>query len=294
MIFVRLMGGLGNQMFQYSLGRRLAMTHGVPLKFDLTFFATQQERLVDTPREFALRGWRIDGSEATAAELSQFRAERHGRVARLLSILAPKASGRVVQERGFQFDKAVLGVRLPALLVGYWQSEKYFDAIKKTLQQDFTLSIAPCEHVGSLMHTIADPNAVSLHVRRGDYVRNEITNTYHGVCSLEYYQAACNFIAQHVDDPHFIVFSDEPQWAIDHLRLPWPTTVVQHGPACQPHQDMWLMSRCSHHVIANSSFSWWGAWLGQNAHKLVVAPKSWFRGVNQSTADLIPERWIRL
>jgi hypothetical protein len=287
------MGGLGNQMFQYSLGRRLAIDNGVPLKLDLTFFSSQDSRTHDTPREYALSGWALRADVATAADLALFSEPARNRFSRMLHRFMPRPRGHIVREEGFGYQPCVLAARPPSLLVGYWQSERYFAAIAATLRAEFTLHKPACEHIAGFLHTLPDPGAISLHVRRGDYVRNEQTHAYHGVCSVDYYLQACNAIARRVPKPRFIVFSDEPEWAINHLRLPWPTTVVRHTAACVPHGDMWLMSRCSHHIIANSSFSWWGAWLGQNPEKIVVAPKRWFN-VDHDTSDLIPPSWVRL
>jgi hypothetical protein len=294
MVVVRLIGGLGNQMFQYALGRRLAVDHGIPLKLDRTWFASQRHRGIDTPRDYALDGWRVKAEPATTADLQQFNEPPTNRWLALLSGVMPRRSGLIFREKAFSFQPLVLATRPPLLLIGYWQSEKYFASISDRLRDEFMPAYAACEHVVQARRELQPGSAVSLHIRRGDYVHNEATNRYHGVCSLDYYRAAAQYIAKQIQDPHFLVFSDEPQWAIDHLKLPWPTTVVQHEVKCQPHHDIWLMSQCSHHIIANSSFSWWGAWLNERPDKIVVAPKIWFQGISESTADLIPRTWVRL
>jgi hypothetical protein len=294
MIVVRLMGGLGNQMFQYALGRRLARDRGVPLKLDTTFYDTQRERRVDTPRVYALGGWRIQAELATSAELAEFPDSSPGRRTRIMALFKRRRAGTTVVERSLRFDPAVLDVRPPALLVGYWQSQRYFSPIASLLHQEFAPAHPPCRHAESLGALVSDSGAISVHVRRGDYVTNTVTHEYHGVCSPEYYAGACTLVAKRVHTPHFLVFSDEPDWAASELKLPGRTTVVAHDAACHPHDDIWMMSRCSHHVIANSSFGWWGAWLGRNPSKTVVAPKRWFNGTAQQPEDLIPEHWIRL
>lgn len=297
MIVVRLMGGLGNQMFQYALGRRLSLERGVPLKLDLGWFEDHRRRGGDTVREYALGRWRIAAEAALPEDLARFGvvASPGGRLARLFRRVMPgRGRDPAIFERRPGFDESVLRARAPAYFSGYWQSEKYFKPIADILRREFSLADAPCPHVAELARGASDRRTVSLHVRRGDYIRNPSTHAFHGVCSPAYYAAAVSLIAAKAPDSRFLVFSDEPDWARKNLRLDWPVSVVEHRPGCSPHDEMWLMSRCSHHVIANSSFSWWGAWLCEEARKTVVAPKAWFSDPSLDTADLVPESWIRI
>ena len=288
MIITKLMGGLGNQMFQYALGRRLAHDRGVALKLDLSWFRDAQAIGVDTVREYALTGWHVQASPATEEDLSRVTGQR-GILTRL-----GLARLRLVRERGFGFDKTVLRAPDRALLTGYWQSEKYFKSIREVLLGDFTLVTPPCRHVAALFGQVRNPSAVAVHVRRGDYVRNSKTNEFHGLCPIEYYVDAAKRIADQVANPLFFVFSDDPGWVRDNLKLDWPMIQVAHEPHCTPHQDIWLMSQCSHHIIANSSFSWWGAWLCRNEDKIVIAPRRWFGDPKINTVDLIPQGWTRI
>ena len=288
MIVVKLMGGLGNQMFQYALGRRLAHERGVPLKLDLSWFRDAAETGVDTVREYALDGWHAQASIASAEDLSRFPGNE-GLLARLGLMRSP-----LLRERGFRFDASVLRAGSSAYLTGYWQSEKYFNSIRDILLRDFTLATGPCAHAEALLAQVSEPSAVAVHVRRGDYARNTRTQEYHGLCSIEYYLEASRRIAERVSEPSFYVFSDDPDWVRDSLKLHWPTTMVTHDGGCTPHQDMWLMSRCSHHIIANSSFSWWGAWLCPRPGGTVIAPRQWFRDPSIDTKDLLLERWARI
>ena len=288
MIVTKLMGGLGNQMFQYALGRRLAHERGVPLKLDLSWFQDAREMGVDTIREYALDGWHIRASIATAEDLSRFPANV-GLLARLRL-----ASSPLVRERGFGFDTSVLRAPPRVHLTGYWQSEKYFKSVREMLLDEFTLVAGPCSHAAALVKQVRNRPAVAVHVRRGDYVKDARTNEFHGLCPLEYYQEAARRIAKRVADPSFFVFSDEPEWVRDNLKLGWPTTYVTHDGGCTPHQDMWLMSQCSHHIIANSSFSWWAAWLCRNDARFVIAPALWFADSKVDSRDLIPDGWVRI
>ncbi len=295
MIVVRLMGGLGNQMFQYALGRRLACEQKVPLKLDLSWFEANKTTAIEMPRDFALDGWQIEAAIATSEDLAQFQMKRsvETRLRCFFSFITKKSS-KILFERGFAFDEGVLRARAPVFLEGYWQSEKYFRSIETILRNDFSLSTPLCVHSIPLLERIGQCTAVSVHVRRGDYISNSSTNAYHGACSIEYYRKAAGLIAERVASPHFFVFSDEPGWAKKNLTFSWPVTYVEHEESCSDHQDIWIMSRCSHHIIANSSFSWWGAWLSSFKKKVVVAPRRWFRKSSIDTSDLIPPEWLRV
>jgi hypothetical protein len=131
-------------------------------------------------------------------------------------------------------------------------------------------------------------------VRRGDYVANASTHEYHGVCSPEYYEAAQKLLAHRLGAIELFVFSDDADWVERHLRFFGPATFVKHNGPAQDYEDLRLLSLCRHHIIANSTFSWWGAWLCRHVEKLVIAPKRWFQGARHSTDDLIPQQWIRL
>lgn len=291
-IIVKVMGGLGNQMFQYALGRRLSQDRGVPLRLDLSWFEENSNRSGTAKREFALSEWRIDAKRANAEELMLFPLSRPllKGLSRYLSPLVRP----VITERSFRYDHQVLSVPKTAYLAGYWQSARYFASIKGKLRLEFSMNLPPCAHVQRLAEEAGQAGSISIHVRRGDYVNTPATNAFHGVCGIDYYRAAAKHLAGEVAEPRFLVLSDDLSWAREHLNLGWPTSFVEHDVSCTPHNDMWLMSLCQHHVIANSSFSWWGAWLGANPAKKVVAPEKWFRRMDIDTTDLIPEGWARI
>lgn len=178
-------------------------------------------------------------------------------------------------------------------LEGYWQSERYFEDIKEIVQKEFTLK-TPLEGLNLILaEEIRTVDAVSMHVRRGDYVTDENVSTMHGVCDLEYYRKAVDKVVQTLKDPCFFVFSDDPEWVADNLKLRHPARYISHNSSLA-HEDLRLMSLCRHHIIANSSFSWWGAWLSTCHEKLVIAPNKWFNNFKVDTSDLIPKAWIRI
>ena len=136
--------------------------------------------------------------------------------------------------------------------------------------------------------------SVSVHIRRGDYLSNPAFYRFHGVCAVEYYEAAVGHLAGAVENPCFFLFSDDLDWARRNLRLDYPVTYVDHNGEDKDYEDLRLMSQCKHHIIANSSFSWWAAWLCANPGKIVIAPRKWFNDPNIDTADIIPASWRRI
>ncbi len=178
-------------------------------------------------------------------------------------------------------------------LVGYWQSEKYFLEVDSIIRSDFTFK-APLVGLNvEFAKKISQLNAISLHLRRGDYVTDKKTNQILGVCPIEYYQAATQHMAKHVERPHYFIFSDDVPWAKNNLRLDFPCHYIEHNIGTESHNDMHLMSLCQHHIIANSSFSWWGAWLNPSPTKIVVAPQQWFTTAT-NTKDLFPLGYVTL
>lgn len=299
MIITRLIGGLGNQLFQYAVGRAVATRTNTPLLLDASGFAN-----------YELRRYELDGFNVCAQLALDAQLARVGVTAgeapslldrikrRLLPRSAPKLSLQepILRESSFTYDARIEQAQAPIYLDGYWQSERYFSAIRTQLLQEFTLKSdwgAGNEDMFGKIQAVGT-GAVSLHVRRGDYVTNAHTASYHGVCSLDYYRAAVAYVAERVTAPHFFIFSDDHDWARENLQTGFPTTFVSVNSADNGIYDMMLMKSCRHHIIANSSFSWWGAWLNPSAEKIVVAPQQWFKEADKDTSDLIPSGWVRL
>jgi hypothetical protein len=184
-------------------------------------------------------------------------------------------------------------LRHPVYMVGYWQTERYFAWNRKRLLQDLVLLPGMTADAGWLQK-IGACNSVSLHVRRGDYVSNATAAQYHGTCDIPYYQHAIATLQRQHPDIEVFVFSDEPNWAADHLRLRVPTHIVDANSPEHGYLDLELMRQCRHHVLANSSFSWWGAWLCEHLGQVVHSPVRWFANGGIDASDIIPPRWHRL
>ncbi len=293
MIIVKLMGGIGNQMFQYSAGRRLAHFHKTDLKLDVSWFNDIAK--IDTSRKYELSAFNIREQFASSEEMASFAEvsllKRLGRLNRLLSAFSKR---RYIRERHYHFDPAILHLPDNVYLDGYWQCERYFLDIKENIRNEFSFKVEPNAINRKVIEQIAGTQSVSIHVRRGDYVSNPITNDHHGTCSREYYQRAIEAITCRMKHPHYFVFSDEPDWVREHFTMIHPATFVNQNGADNAYEDMRLMSLCKHHIIANSSFSWWGAWLSDSKNKIIVAPAEWFRRKSVNTKDLLPEKWIKV
>lgn len=295
MIIVKLQGGLGNQMFQYAIGRHLSIIHNTVLKLDLSFLNDKTPRANFTIRNFELDAYNLvcDFSEYIGTE--QFYGNN------LLSKIRRKlGSLKQVNENGHQFNSKILELKGNIYLNGYWQSEKYFKSIKSNLHSEFRLKnslldkLENDESLQPIKELINTTNSISVHFRRGDYVSDSVTNQFHGTCSINYYQEAIKLIASKIQNPHFFLFTDDPEWLTNQKIIEgFPSTITITS---NMHLDMYLMSLCKHNIIANSSFSWWGAWLNLNEEKLVIAPQRWFAKdvSNQQTQDLIPQNWIRI
>lgn len=300
MIITRLSGGLGNQMFQYAMGRRLAIRHKTDLKLDIRFYQDPDFRKSCIPRALSIVALNIQGSFAKPDEIDAVRqfgsqatfAQRIRR--RLPILLGATTSRKFSKETTWDFDRKCLRLPDNVYLRGFWQSEEYFVDIEDTIRKDFTWKERPGAKNRVMLEKIVGCEAVSVHVRRGDYIHDSNTKAVHGVCPIEYYQTAVEILRGRVNNPHFFVFSDDPEWTRQNLRLSSPATYVNHNGEHKDYEDLRLMSQCKHHIIANSSFSWWGAWLAADPNKMVIAPRRWFvqdwRGLN----GRFPPGWITL
>ncbi len=277
-------------MFQYATARSLADRYNELLKLDISGFKDY------TLRHYELGDFNIRAEIADKKDLDFFMisTKRQSLWQRIQKRVPFFTSKMVFREASFTYDDRFCSLRAPVYLDGYWQTERYFAFNSEAIRQDFMPHIQLDERNREILSQIEIQNAVSLHVRRGDYVSDPRTNDFHGVCSLEYYHAAVRYIAKRVKQPHIFVFSDDYSWARNNLDLQYPSTFLNANSNDRGIFDMILMRHCQHHIIANSSFSWWGAWLNPSPDKIVITPKSWFNKAQRDTRDLIPQTWITL
>lgn len=274
-VAVKLKGGLGNQMFQFAAGLALARRLGGRLTLDLSFLHNQSPRPGFTPREYALDAFcLIPDCEINFSK----------------DILEKALPNRI--EKSFEFDPD-FHIWGASYLDGYWQNPKYFESIAEVLREAFDLRTPLSSTRQALAEQIAQGNSVCVHVRRGDMVHDSATHAVHGACHLTYYQKACALLASNHPDAHFYIFSDEPDWCqtVD-LTCGYPHTLVSDGGSAA--EDFTLMRPCRHFIIANSTLSWWAAYLGNAPDKFVIAPDPWFDTPTLDASDLLPPNWMKL
>jgi hypothetical protein len=291
MIIAKIFGGLGNQMFQYSLGRYLAFKNKAELKLDLTEYKNYQLH------QYSLNFFNIQAQTATNQEIELLKNKiSHGVLGHFQQLITPakytKKPSHIIESK-FSFDPNMLLLGDNLYLEGYWQTEKYFSPIANLIQNDFKVVNEPDEKNRTMIASISSQNSVSLHVRRGDYVTDKSALKVHGICSIDYYQQAVETICKKITNPSFFIFSDDPEWTKNNLKFDYPIKFVTHNGPEKNFEDLRLMSHCKHNIIANSTFSWWGAWLNANPDKIVIAPKNWFADPKINTEDLIPNNWIK-
>lgn len=295
MIIVRLNGGLGNQMFQYVLGRRLALER----KCDLALDIASCQRRADRP--FLLDRFNIVARLATPQEVMQATYQRVSwptigwhflRTGKLVHFR--RAASWVREEDPAHFDNRILALDQKGLyLDGYWQSERYFDTIAEVVRRDLTLTDPLSPAAADMARQLSSmPEAVAVHIRRGDYLANPRATAVHGICPLEYYTTAAHLLAQKLAAPNFLVFSDDPEWCKEHFKPPYAFKVISGYACAGPQEELVVMSHCAHFIIANSTFSWWGAWLSARTPKLVIAPRRWLAQSEIDISTRHPADWV--
>ena len=276
MLIVHLRGGLGNQMFQYAL-YLAAVESGKNASLDLSHFnKDNQSTKYELGNTFSIHAAPIPLWEKVLVKASW-------KFLHLLHQIPYKET-----DRSFGiFNKKVTALQF-AYLKGYWQSEKYFEGISKTIRKHFSFPPFSDNKNKALFEQIVQRNSVSIHIRRGDYLKNNLNWSL----DIDYYNRAIQLIKEKVTAPNFFIFSDDTQWAEENIKDP-NCHFINWNKGDDSFRDMQLMSNCKHNIIANSSFSWWGAWLNNNEDKIVIAPDKWLSTM-EGTRDIIPDSWIQL
>ena len=296
MIVVKLMGGLGNQMFQYAFARNLAIKNKTSLKADLDFLLDRAPRENFVFREYDLDIFQLDLKRASDTEIGQFSSQSPSFWQKVKRKLLSE-SKEIVKESHFYFDPIHFSVNKDIYLEGYWQSEKYFKENEAVIRKDFSFSLSLSKEESLLQKEISSHNAVCINFRRTDFVDLKNSSDTHGVTDLEYYENAIGLIVQKIKKPHFYVFSDDIEWCRENFKVEYPITYVGHEYKGYKFSSyLQLMSQCKHFIIPNSTFAWWAAWLCENHSKIVVTPDKWFKDseLQKQTKDIIPEDWLKL
>jgi len=282
MLIIKLQGGLGNQLFQYAFGRLISLRRNEPLRLDREELGAKS----DTYRSYSLDYFNIKAEIAGEEEIRRIKYP-YGIISRAWRIF----SSKILRRFHIGYEANLLETKA-SYLSGFFQSYRYLEPIREELLEEISLKDAPSAKFQELSAAIKGGASVSLHIRRGDYVNNEKIRKQHFVCDLKYYEQAIAIIKEKVVNPVFYVFSDDIAWAKENLQI--AGAVFVSGPEIADQEEMMLMSLCCHNIIANSSFSFWGAWLNQNQEKIVVAPKVWNRRYGRHFKELLPTEWMRV
>lgn len=267
MIIVRIVGGLGNQMFQYAYAKALQQK-GFDVAIDISKFKTYKLH-----GGYHLDKYHIDLKTA-------------GFIPTFLSLVKIKKN---VKEKSLLFDENLFNLKGSEFVKGYFQTEKYFSEIRTILIDQFTIKQQKSDAALAYSKEIKTHlNSCSLHIRRGDFISDNKANSVHGTCDLSYYTNAIKMMTEKFKDIHFFVFSDDISWSETNLKIANVTYIDYKS---IPHEDIFLMSLCKHNITANSSFSWWGAWLNPYEEKVVISPKKWFI---EKKNEVACKNWIQL
>jgi hypothetical protein len=284
-VVISLVGGLGNQMFQYAFASIIAKKNNTKLLIDTTFFKTNNKNTSSIARDFGLDIFNL--------HLKEYKKTFYKRLIYKLKPL------KRYNEPSLNFNNEALNLKSPIYISGYFQSYKYFLGFEDFIKDLFTF---PKNNIGvkneNILKKIKFEDSISIHIRRGDYINNKKTNQVHGTCSLDYYLSAIKRITKNENKKYSIYFfSDDINWVRKKFKdLNFDKEFIDHNTGNKSWIDIFLMSNCKHNIISNSSFSYWAGWLNNNPNKTVIAPKQWFVDpvLESQTKDLIPKLWIRL
>jgi hypothetical protein len=287
LIIVKFQGGLGNQMFQYALGKALQHSLGVVVKFDYTFLEDRTPSPGRVFRTYDLDLFGLEANRATPEEVQRYATEKAGKktIWQKLGLLAKPS---YIQEPHYTYWPQVFQLKGPAYLDGYWQSAKYFAACTRQLRNDFKFAKPVLPESASLLHEIEHTESVCINVRRSDLLKTP----FHLVCGDSYFRSAIAQLQTLVERPRFFVFSDDKAWCKSYFAAYENTMVIgEEHDGFKYGNKLQLMAACKHFIIPNSTFAWWAIWLANRKDNLVIAPKNWFSDPAWDTRDLLLPEW---
>lgn len=288
MIVVRLMGGLGNQLFQYAAGRQVAELNQTELLLDTTFLTDTPPG--DTVRDFELDKFNVVATIASSDTIKSFGGTGFSLKDCCSTFVFSFFDKKKYKFNDYGFDARLLRLRGNYYIRGFFQSDKYFNSIESLVRKDLTIRSEFISKDFVLAERIRNTNSVSIHIRRGDYIRNLSSSNALAVCSKDYYVKSINYIKSRLgDDVHFYIFTDDEEWVRREMKWDINSTLITGKTSVE---DFYFMSMCKSNIIANSTFSWWAAWLNDNPDKIVVMPKHWTVNHKTEDIDLKPPKWI--
>lgn len=296
MIIICIFGGIGNQMFQYAAGKALAYYHNTELQLDI-YTPDDYARFSNlTYREYCLNHFNINDKLAEERTINRYLTKRNSRVIRKLRLIyestKPLNKRRYIDDTSSLLRENFFNLSNDLYIIGYFGSEFYFSNIQDIIRQEFQLKNSPNRINQEYIDRLSTCNSVSVHIRRGDYLKPENIALL-GILPKQYYIDAMRLLESKIPNPNYFVFSDDPDWAEKNIFSNFPVTIVKHNLGKNDVEDLRLMSNCKHHIIANSTFSWWGAWLSNYPKKIVIAPVKKSNLSNQKNTRY-PDDWLLL
>ena len=274
MLIISLLGGMGNQLFQYAAARAVSIRTGMDLKLDITEFEDYNLR------KYELNNFNIQENFASVNEIVWLIKRKR---------LFQK---NYFKEKRGKFLPEVLRIKNSAYLEGYFQSEKYFKDIKNVIRQELTFKNLDFIQNKNILNEILQENSVSINIRCGEYINNPEVARVHNVCTMKYYQNSIKYIQERVENPVFYVFSDDIDWVVKNFK---PNVNVTFVDTANWQEDLYFMQNSKHNILANSSFSWWGGWLNQNPEKIIIAPNKWFSDCSKlNYKSVVPRDWVKI
>ncbi len=300
MILLYLKGGIGNQLFEYAAGRSLSLHLNTNFKIDKSYYDQKHYEREGKLNDFyhipsfrdILTAFNITAPDASDREINQFHQHFVSKVA---DRLKPNHLRKKYIQPHIGFDPNFFRIKGDTLIKGFFQSEKYFLAYADEVRKELSFK----EDIRLRNRTISEKinacNSISVHIRRGDYVHHAVASAVLGALGEKYYGDAKIFLENKLQKSlTYFVFSDDLDWVRTNLTMYENVHFIDKNDAMSDVDELYLMSQCKHNIIANSSFSWWGAWLNDNPDKIVIAPKKWFNNAPKGTQDIVPEAWLRI
>ena len=280
MIIIRLKGGLGNQLFQYTFGRLLAIKNGGEVKYK--FFGNKE----DIQREYKLGYFNTKINIATDEEFKKTRYP-FGKISEIIEFLKIK----ILRQFNMGYVPKLLDKK-NGYFEGYWQNHKYLEPIRKELLEELSLKNPDSIKKYDILSKIENTNSVCVNVRRGDYFGNKKNIAEYVTFGPEYYQDAFKLIKEKITNPNLFIFSDDIEWCKKNIITDIPSVFCDSK--ISDYESLVIATKCKHNIITNSSFAFWIAWLNQNPYKIVMAPKKWNNRYQKEYQDLLPLEWIQI
>lgn len=298
MIIIKLSWWLWNQMFQYATWKAISLRNKKILKLDLSFLNRMWKWYVNRIFKeneninYELSFFNLSPIFADYKDIPFYERYKNKKYMKIYEILKNifKEKNHYI-EKQFNYDDNINNINY-RYYDWYFQSEKYFIDFEDNIRKEFEFKIEPSENNKKMIEIINESNSVSVHIRRWDYTLAK--NNYIWLQSIEYYNKSIDLIKKKIDNPIFIFFSDDISWVKENIILNDKSFYIDWNDSNTNYEDMRLMSLCKHNIIANSSFSWWWAWLNKNKEKIVIAPKKWFNSWNLNYNDILPDKWIKI